>query len=162
MAKVTVNFSCGHSEVQQFYGKHAERVSRLEWLERGVCRECFRVEQIKKRAGESTAAAEQAKNNGLPPLVGSEKQIAWAETIRKNALISESNTVISRGKYEEEYAKLSSEEQKNKAVRIFESMVRARNRLETETSSKWWIDNRDTIERYVREQGIEASKKIAA
>ena len=162
MSKETVNFSCGHSETQQFYGKHADRVSRLEWLERGVCRECFRVEQIKKRAEESTAAAEQAKNNGLPPLVGSDKQIAWAETIRKNALDSESNAVISTEKYEEEYAKLTAEEQKNQATKIFESMLSARNRLETETAARWWIDNRDTVNRYVREQGIEASKKIAA
>ena len=43
------------------------------------------LSQAEKRAAESMAAAEAAKSSGLPALTGSEKQVAWAETIRATA-----------------------------------------------------------------------------
>lgn len=51
--------------------------------ERKDCYTCYKDKQAKMRSDASLTAAESAKSTGLPALTGSEKQIAWAETIRK-------------------------------------------------------------------------------
>lgn len=71
----TINYTCGHSEQQQMYGKHSERDRRAEYLGQRDCPACA-----------ARKSAEQAKANGLPTLTGSDKQIAWATTIRERAL----------------------------------------------------------------------------
>lgn len=146
MAKYEINYSCGHSERVELYGKHSERESRIEWLQRGVCKDCYRAQQEKARATESAAAAEVAKINGLPELIGSPKQIAWAETIRKNALNDPRNT-IPCVPYD------LPDDKKRAAEDCRAIMIAARMRLENESSAKWWIDNRETAGGYVRECG---------
>lgn len=53
MAKYNVNFSCGHSDTIELFGKVSERMSRIEWLEKeGLCPECYAklcAEQAEKR-----------------------------------------------------------------------------------------------------------------
>jgi hypothetical protein len=140
MAWENVNYSCGHSERQQFYGKGSERIRRREWMERGVCPDCYREEKRIEREKENQVAAEQAKEIGLPDLVGSEKQVAWANTIRKNALSATQNT-IRKGYIAD------TDEKKAKIAVAFD----ARKKLETETSAKWFIDNRADLDTYVRD-----------
>ena len=68
--------SCGHDgERYQAYGKSDGRERQLKAIEAHPCPECRR-----KQADEQAAAA------GLPQLVGSDKQIAWAADIRARAL----------------------------------------------------------------------------
>ena len=140
MAWEMINYSCGHSERQQFYGKNTARVRRKEWMEKGVCPDCYREQKRIEREKESQVAAGQAKNSGLPQLVGSEKQIAWAETLRKNSLGASQNTI--RKGYVAE-----TEEKKAQ----FEVAQNARKKLETETSAKWFIDNRADLDTYVHD-----------
>jgi hypothetical protein len=155
MAWEMVNYSCGHSEREQFYGPHRDRDSRKKWKERGVCPDCYRKQKAEERMKASQVAAEQAKESGLPALVGSGKQIAWAETIRKNALASAQNNVLSR----EDFAALPVDKQES-GRGVFGVMRTARDRLETETSAKWWIDNRDSVNRYCISCGEAALKTI--
>jgi len=64
-------------------GKVKDREWKLEnftW----ICDEC----KAKKRQEENEKAANEAKSNGLPELQGSEKQVAWANTIRRNRIES--------------------------------------------------------------------------
>lgn len=157
MAWEMVNYSCGHSEREQFYGPHRDRERKKEWKERGVCSDCYRKQKNEERAKASQVAAEQAKAGGLPALVGSEKQIAWAETIRKNALASAQNNVLSR----DTFAALPVDKQESSRG-VFEVMRTARDRLETEPSAKWWIDNRDSVNRYCISCGEAAHKTINA
>lgn len=68
--------SCGHSgERYQAYGKNDGRERQLRAIESHPCPECLKQ-----------AAEQSAKANGLPMLVGSPKQIAWASDIRERAL----------------------------------------------------------------------------
>lgn len=99
-----------------------------------------------ERKAENEVAAEQAKKAGLPELKGSEKQVAWAESIRKSALAAPKNCVLPAEAFE---AKNPDAEQ-----RAFYAVVSsARSRLENETSAKWWIDNRDIVDSYCFECG---------
>lgn len=54
MAWEMVNYSCGHSERQQFYGPGAGREQKKEWMERGLCPECYRKAQIDKAMADET------------------------------------------------------------------------------------------------------------
>ena len=150
MAWKMVDYRCGHSIREQFYGPGKDRESRKEWKERGVCPDCYRVQKTQELAIESKVAAEQAVAQGLPMLAGSEKQIAWAETIRKNALVGPSNVIMSDMSAEAIIAARPADQVEHfKEVRRIQ--VEARKRLETETSAKWWIENRETVGRYVWE-----------
>lgn len=148
MAWEMVNYSCGHSERQQFYGKMTDRERKLSWMERGVCPECYRKQKEEEKSKASQVAAEQAKATGLPYLVGSEKQIAWAETIRKEALASARNTLAPR-----EMVPVDK-------LPAYDILAKARCTLEQETSAKWWIDNRNTVNGYVANVASEIEKQI--
>lgn len=118
MAWEDVNYSCGHSERHQFYGPHAERDRKREWMERGVCTVCFHAKKEGERRQESERAAKLATEIGFSPLTGSGKQIAWATSIRQKMLES----------------LLAKNGIKGKIVNYFNH----------ETSAKWWIDHRET------------------
>lgn len=85
MAKYDITRACGHTETVQITGPIAGRDRQAEYESGKLCYECYKAKQAKQRAAESQAAAEAAKSAGLPALTGSEKQVAWAETIRAAA-----------------------------------------------------------------------------
>lgn len=78
MAWTTVEYKCGHEGQEQIYGPGKDR----EWKARSygskLCDEC-QAAHIATQAARSAAA-------GLAVLTGSDKQIAWGETCRKNLL----------------------------------------------------------------------------
>jgi len=125
MAWNEINYSCGHSDRIQMYGPHRARESKKEWMERGVCPECYRKQKVEERAKERQVAAEQARASGLPALVGSEKQVAWAEVIRKNALASPQNNVLSRESFAARLKSLPVDEQQSSRG-VFEAVRTAR------------------------------------
>ena len=86
MAKYTVTHSCGHSETVQLVGPGRERESRREWLESSPCTDCWQAEKAAKRTEATAQATAAARQAGLPTLEGSEKQVAWAETIRQQRM----------------------------------------------------------------------------
>ena len=85
MAKYQITRACGHTETVQIAGAVAGRDRQAAYESGKLCYECYKAEQAKQRAAESRVAADSAKSSGLPSLTGSEKQIAWAETIRAAA-----------------------------------------------------------------------------
>lgn len=72
MAKYTVTYACGHTGTIELFGKMNEREYRLKQLTDQLCPDCYN-QQVSK----------ENQENGLPKLEGSEKQINWAEKIRK-------------------------------------------------------------------------------
>lgn len=74
MAKYNITHKCGHIEVVNLYGSNEERERRIAYLESQECPEC------RKRAEQERAMSLASE---LPALEGSEKQIAWAMTIRQ-------------------------------------------------------------------------------
>lgn len=75
MAKYTVTHTCGHRSDRTLYGKHSERDRKLAWWAGQPCAVCIRAEETRR-------AQAHAGTRSLPDLIGTEKQIAWAERIR--------------------------------------------------------------------------------
>jgi len=158
MAKYEVNYSCGHSAEIQLFGPTKARYRKIEWLEEsGVCPECYKAQKDAERAAATQKAAEEAKSSGLPELIGSEKQVAWAESIRNEALnhnnkINDDPQIIAD----------QPEEKQEEARRALEILITARKRLEVETSAKWWIDNRDRVNNFCYAAYRQEIKKAVA
>ena len=79
MAKYTITYKCGHTGTVDIVGTnaHGERERKAEWYGNQLCADCYKLE----RAAESEKASA-----GYPELIGSEKQVAWAKTIRADMI----------------------------------------------------------------------------
>lgn len=71
---------CGHQEYAKILGSNSRQKQSRENYESGkLCYECWKAEEAKK-------AAEKAKEIGLPELEGTEKQVAYATTLRAKTI----------------------------------------------------------------------------
>lgn len=118
MAKYTVNHICGHTVEVQLFGKINDRYRRIEWLETQECEVCR-----KAKANAASLAAKQER--GLADLTGSEKQIAWANTIREGA-----------------YKALDCLAPFATNDKVKTIVAEWRSKMDAQTEAKWWIDNR--------------------
>ena len=134
--KYSVNHICGHTETHTLYGPGKERERKLSWMETTDCSECYQAALKIQRDAENAKAAEINQANALPTLTGSEKQIAWAETIRAekiaqlDELICAANTQIANG---------AAKADDPNVINFFAWAETLRNT----TASSWWIDNRN-------------------
>lgn len=85
MAKYEIKHICGHTETVELQGTSESRQRKIAELESQVCDDCYN----KQKAAEFVEKASKFLDvKGLPELVGSERQIAWAENLRM-AMLSE-------------------------------------------------------------------------
>lgn len=124
MGKELVKYSCGHEEILQFSGPMKERAFRKSNLESCECPECWKAAQLKK-------AIESHQSDDWSTLTGSEKQIAWAKSIRTNFY-----------KQIEEKLKVYTPV---KNVTAFENGQKLLAWTKSETSAKFWIENRNAF-----------------
>jgi hypothetical protein len=75
VAQYTVTHSCGHDQTHRLFGPIRDREKKVEWLETTQCRDCWSKNQRQ-------AAETSTKELELPTIVGSEKQIEWANRER--------------------------------------------------------------------------------
>lgn len=124
MAKYTITHTCGHQVEVQLFGKYADREKQIARMESCKCPECLKAETNAK-------AAQANENRGLAELTGSEKQIAWAETIRSRA-------------YEclDELVQFCVNDQGHVIIKAW------RAKLDEQQTAAWWIDNRDALPKY--------------
>jgi hypothetical protein len=121
MAKYIVKHTCGHQVGVQLFGKYADREKRIAWLETQECDEC-------RRAKANAEAATMKEARGLQDLTGSEKQVAWANTIREKAY-----------KCLDTLTQFATNDQAKAMMETWKS------KMDAETTAKWWIDNRYNI-----------------
>lgn len=114
--KYDVKYACGHTGTVNLFGKRKDREYRLEYISKGVCPDCWRAKKLDE-------AAEVEERENLPELSGSEKQIAWARSIRKK-LLDELEQLLGQGRVKTERAE----------VLIEYGFSR-------KTTAKWWIEN---------------------
>lgn len=80
MAKYTVKFSCGHVAEVNLYGPEVERQRKIRHMrECWLCPACYEQSKLNEI---SSLEAEL----GLPALTGSDKQVQWARSLRKEYL----------------------------------------------------------------------------
>ncbi len=131
--------TCGKEFLVYLDGKIKDREWKLEnWT--WVCEECKEAGFQRKN---QAAAAENAKE-GLPPLKGSEKQIAWAETIR-----AEAQPVLDeiKDRCRESIAKAKEEENKEDQEK-YEEALRAAEYVTNNPFAKYWIESRFSISKW--------------
>jgi len=147
--KYEITHTCGHVEAVQLYGKASERVNREAYLQTTMCPECYRMAQNRK-------AAEQAAQQGLPKLLGTEKQVIWAETLRQKAInaltaeIEKAQAVLDdierQGGLEQALnnSNATPEQRESVTARLenLQARIKIWQRLHIETEAKWFIDNR--------------------
>lgn len=117
MAQYTISYTCGHSESVNLYGPHFSRESRVAFLERGECFACYKQHTTQV----SSAQAEELE---LPALIGTDAQVAWAETLRIKKLNEIEETV----------------ERYEKDDKAYRQILMAVEKISNETSAKQWIE----------------------
>jgi hypothetical protein len=123
MAKYNVIRRCGHEETVNLIGKNSDREWRLENVEPDkLCRECWEAEKIAEREKANEEARQQAIEQELPILTGSEKQIVWAETIRQSFLNKMQKMIRQRKP-------------------IHPLAMQSVDNITNKSTAKWWIEN---------------------
>lgn len=131
MAQYDVTYSCGHSGTVNLTGPTKQRESKLEWYRwNAKCPDCYAAQKQAEREAQNARAAEHAQAEGLPPLAGSERQIAWATTIRQGALARVQRLVHPN----------IPEPERGQIVDAF------RGWMVSHLDAKWWIDRRGSLE----------------
>ena len=130
MAKHTIVRACGHTEVVTIRGS-AKRLELKLGRERArTCRPCY----VESQRAQAEAAADA---EGLPPLTGSPKQIAWAITLRHKAL-SDAEAHLDHLR---ESGQLKGRVAKD--LELFEAQKeRVLEPLKAQADAAWWIDRR--------------------
>lgn len=123
MAKYNVVHICGHTSEVQLFGSGDDRKRRIAWMEKKICSDCYKKEQIEQ-------ATANAKKGNLPDLEGSEKQIAWAIQIRQKRI----EEMVARAKRAGATAEQLVEVE-NVSVAVANSKIQ----------SKFWIENRSDL-----------------
>jgi hypothetical protein len=85
MARYDVAHSCGHTAQHQIYGTnaHGEREHKAKQLGERPCSDCSRAAKAEQR---HTVAGAYVDLDQMPPLAGSDKQVAWATQLRIDGL----------------------------------------------------------------------------
>lgn len=163
------NFSCGHEGHITVGGNSKDyRTQIAKGRFAGLCPECEQKAKEEDRAEESRQNAEFASEQGWAELTGSPKQIAWAETLRKNLFDMDYDRLTSSlrfssdnawNKYLDPFVDLDAMDAKVKEMReeglgrlkiqrameneVFTAIHQAvENLLKVEGDAKFFIDNR--------------------
>ena len=136
-------YSCGHDGRENIIGPTENRQWIADRKFEGLCPECWEKKKIEDREKANAAAAEKAKEMELPPLEGTEKQVAWANTLRQN-MINKLTSVSEKIKSEEvkifdrEEMKII-DEADYKVLEIMQYII------VNKTKASWYIDNRHGV-----------------
>lgn len=128
--KYHVTRTCGHEERIELFGKNSAREYKLAEAAKELCTEC-RAAQRQKAEKHNMELAEA---NGLVTLEGSEKQVAWATTIRQNHI--DQFAAWEEADYDAiEYLDGIS---KDEAHKLFNKALQNK-------SARFWINNRSNV-----------------
>ncbi len=122
------SFACGHEGRVNIIGPTKDRQWKADRQFAGLCPECWEVEKQRRFDEANAKAAAEAAEMELPKLTGSEKQIAWANTIRQDAIKKFERLVEINTKY------ISDEE--IQLLHLLWDRI-----LIKQSSAKYWIDN---------------------
>ncbi len=139
MARATAYCKCekcgAEFEIEVYKPNRRTADSYAEWVSKThtLCYDCEKAITEAKRKEENEAAAKKAEEAGLPKLIGSEKQIAWATTIRQELVDKVMNTERVHDGYDIDELKKNRE--------LFMELINEGDLL----TAKWWIDYRDYL-----------------
>ena len=95
MAWYEGTYACGHEGRVNIIGPQKDRGYKKERAFSRLCPDCWQKERDEKIKRSNVESAELSKEYGFPDLTGTEKQTAWANTIRME-LYKEINDKLDR------------------------------------------------------------------
>lgn len=113
---------CGHEQAHYLSGFASQMERKAAWLRTTQCKSCFVAEKRTKEADATAGASVSVAHLDLPPLSGSDRQIAWAATIRAKRLAAIVATAPSDDRIDRPACCVIGD-------------------------AKWWIDHRDLSDR---------------
>lgn len=128
MGKYNITYKCGHEDRVELFGSMKSRDYRLEQMSQSLCPECQRKEKMR-------LCGEMEEELSLPELKGSEKQIAWARSLRKDALDKLRNSLRDVDKKMQR----NDDEELKTLKEYIEITIKY---MSEQTESKFFIDNR--------------------
>ena len=156
MPKVHIDCpQCGHSMTLVLTGNRKEADRKAQWMvDNGhVCDDCKKANFEK----ENQAAAEA--NKELVDLEGSEKQVFWAETIRKSHFDAVKSLIDACNAEQPPHARLIPVLMDIKAVLSVENkkemsavLCKLLAAMKDQNKASWWIDNRNASTAYFARQ----------
>lgn len=135
MANYRIQHACGHTQDHNLTGTTSKREWMVSRIEMTLCTACYEVEQQRLLAESTAKAATEAKETGLPVLEGSEKQIAWAESLRAKRV---KQLVTLREDYAD--AKARNSDSGDRRAARYEPQIKAIEELLNSNSAKAFID----------------------
>ena len=115
-----ISYQCGHREKKEVPGNDDD----CSYKTRKLCKSCW-MKELKLKSAE---AAQEAGRLKLPQLNGSEKQIEWAQRVRREILDKLTNIMTNRKSTIEQMTESS------------DFIMDAISSIYQETSASWWID----------------------
>lgn len=144
MATYQINYSCGHTVTKQLVGKEADRSRYIAWAAKsGLCEECH-------KADAAAAVDAMEVEFALPPLTGSDKQVAWARKIRADKIADVRKWMDGLRAQAERLGKI--EEYETEAAAIMQMLAE-------KTEARYWIDNRDRPGVTMAQDAYKAARK---
>lgn len=145
MAWYDGTFSCGHEGRVNIIGPSKDRQRKADYRFSGVCEECYKKQLEEKREQANQQALETSKEMELPELQGTEKQVAWANTLRLT-MIEDLNKEIFNTTVDEAKAVLEAfgcKTRRELRTAIQEWPLIVDDFMQKETKASFFIDNRN-------------------
>ena len=169
MAHYDISHTCGHDERIELFGPTRDRERRIEWLQGRPCTECWKKEReaeaearkdkeaamIAEKFGDDAAEALNAISDAACKLVGSSRQIMWAEDIRAKCITE----IV--GRLHNLVARIPGKATAQQSAEFTARCNAFASAIANETSAAWWIDNRDDTLKAVTREAREALKSLA-
>lgn len=123
---------CGAEYQREVYNKYDNKQTKEFWRSKigetfGLCENCYQAKRKAEWEEKNKQAMKKASEQGLLQLEGSEKQVAWANSIRQKFI---------EGLQEEIEDDMNTEEDVQSCKKCLEFIL-------TKTEAKWFIDNRN-------------------
>jgi hypothetical protein len=78
--------ACGHEQAHYLSGFASQMERKAAWLKTTKCKSCFVAEKRAEQGDAAAGASAAIAHLDLPLLSGSDRQTAWASSIRASAL----------------------------------------------------------------------------
>lgn len=155
MAKATIECAkCGKSiEIVERNRREADRRAAYYAAQGRVCGDCHKAQFRAEHAATVAAAAADPITAGLPALTGSEKQVAWAQALRLQALpaIDRAVSVLLAALNDDPVSEAAKSESRD-ALHLIAQELRDR------TAASDWINTRGTS--YTQELARELNRRL--
>lgn len=77
-----ITHACGHGQIHYHAGFASQQERKARWLRTTKCKTCFLDDKRSEQAEAATCASAAVAHLDLPSFSGSDRQVAWATTIR--------------------------------------------------------------------------------